>query len=54
MGNASPPYKEAAAHELARQRALSKTTRPQRDVARAFGPKPLRPKPPPDTGGSGL
>jgi cytochrome c peroxidase len=50
----SPPYKEAAALELARQRALSKTTRPQRDVARAFGPKPPRPKPPPDTGGSGF
>jgi cytochrome c peroxidase len=50
----SPPYKAAAALELARQRELSKTTRPQRDTARAFGPKPARPKPPADTGGSGL
>jgi len=42
----SPQYKESAAKELARQRALSKTTRPQRDTARAFGPKPPRPAPP--------
>lgn len=42
----SPQYKEAAAIELARQRELSRTTRPQRDTARAFGPKPARPKPP--------
>jgi len=42
----SPQYKEAAAAELERQRALSRTTRPQRDTARAFGPKPVRPKPP--------
>src|SRR3989440_5118885 len=44
----SPQYQEAAATELARQRALSKTTRPQRDTARAFGPKPplpARPRP---------
>jgi cytochrome c peroxidase len=41
----SPAYKEAAAIELARQRELSRTTRPQRDTARAFGPKPARPKP---------
>jgi cytochrome c peroxidase len=41
----SPPYKEAAAVELARQRALSRTSRPQRDTARAFGPKPVRRKP---------
>jgi cytochrome c peroxidase len=39
----SPAYKEAAAVELARQRELSRTTRPQRDTARAFGPKPARP-----------
>jgi cytochrome c peroxidase len=38
----SPAYKEAAAAELARQRELSRTTRPQRDTARAFGPKPAR------------
>ncbi len=42
----SPNYKEQGATELARQRAISKTTRPQRDTARAFGPKPLRPAPP--------
>jgi cytochrome c peroxidase len=39
----SPQYKEPAAKELARQRTLSKVTRPQRDTARAFGPKPARP-----------
>jgi cytochrome c peroxidase len=42
----SASYKEQAAAELARQRALSRTTRPQRDTARAFGPKPPRPEPP--------
>jgi cytochrome c peroxidase len=42
----SPQYKELAATELARQRDLAKTTRPQRDTARAFGPKPPRPAPP--------
>jgi cytochrome c peroxidase len=41
----SPNYKEQGATELARQRALSRTTRPQRDTARAFGPKPPRPAP---------
>jgi len=41
----SPAYKQAAAIELARQRELSRTTRPQRDTARAFSPKPARPKP---------
>jgi cytochrome c peroxidase len=39
----SANYKEQGAAELARQRALSRTTRPQRDTARAFGPKPPRP-----------
>ena len=43
----SADYKELGDQELARQRALSRTTRPQRDTARAFGPKPPRPKPPP-------
>ncbi|MEY2394068.1 MAG: cytochrome c peroxidase, partial [Acidobacteriaceae bacterium] len=38
--------KEQGATELARQRALSRTTRPQRDTARAFSPKPPRPAPP--------
>ena len=42
----SANYKEQGATELARQRALSRTTRPQRDTARAFGPKPKRPAPP--------
>jgi cytochrome c peroxidase len=39
-------YKEQGAAELSRQRALSRTTRPQRDTARAFGPKPMQPEPP--------
>src|SRR5262249_24441472 len=43
----SPDYKELGARELKRQRALSRTSRPQRDTKRAFGPKPPRPKPPP-------
>jgi len=38
----SGDYREQAVKELARQRALSRTTRPQRDTARAFGPKPPR------------
>jgi cytochrome c peroxidase len=42
----SPDYKELGAKELKRQRALSRTSRPQRDTKRAFGPKPPRPKPP--------
>ena len=42
----SPDYKEQGLKELARQRALSRTSRPQRDTARAFGPKPPKPKPP--------
>jgi cytochrome c peroxidase len=42
----SPIYKQLAAKELARQRQLSRTTRPQRDSVRAFGPKPVQPKPP--------
>jgi hypothetical protein len=37
----SPDYKEHGVKELARQRELSLTNRPQRDTARAFGPKPL-------------
>ena len=39
-------YREQGATELARQRAVSQTNRPQRDTARAFGPKPPRPAPP--------
>jgi cytochrome c peroxidase len=42
----SADYKELGVRELARQRELSRTNRPQRDTARAFGPKPPRPKPP--------
>ena len=42
----SPDYKEQGVKELARQRELSRTTRPQRDTARAFGPKPPLPKAP--------
>ena len=42
----SANYKEQGAAELSRQRALSRTTRPQRDTARAFGPKPMQPEPP--------
>src|SRR5437899_1944106 len=42
----SADYNEQGIKELARQRELSRTTRPQRDTARAFGPKPPRPKPP--------
>ena len=42
----SATYKEQGTAELARQRALSRTNRPQRDTARAFGPKPVQPEPP--------
>jgi cytochrome c peroxidase len=42
----SREYAKLAAVELARQRTLSRTTRPQRDTARAFGPKPKQPKAP--------
>jgi cytochrome c peroxidase len=41
----SAQYQHQGVEELARQRALSRTTRPQRDTARAFGPKPIQPKP---------
>jgi len=41
----SANYKEQGATELARQRVISRTTRPQRDTARAFGPKPPLPAP---------
>ena len=42
----SASYQEQGATELARQRAVTRTNRPQRDTARAFGPKPPRPDPP--------
>jgi cytochrome c peroxidase len=41
----SSQYKEQGIKELERQHALSRTNRPQRDTARAFGPKPVQPKP---------
>jgi cytochrome c peroxidase len=42
----SEEYKDLGAKELARQHALSLTSRPQRDTARSFGLKPPRPRPP--------
>src|SRR5712692_3799513 len=41
----SADYAEQGRKALARQREMSRTKRPQRDTARAFGPKPARPKP---------
>jgi len=41
----SAPYQQLGAKEFARQRAVSRVSRPQRDTARAFGPKPVQPKP---------
>ena len=43
----SPQYKDLGDREHARQLALSKVSRPQRDTARAFGPKPVQPAPEP-------
>jgi cytochrome c peroxidase len=43
----SPQYKAIGDHEYARQLALSKMNRSQRDTARAFGPKLKQPEPPP-------
>jgi cytochrome c peroxidase len=43
----SAQYKVIGDQEYARQLALSKVSRPQRDTARAFGPKPKQPEPPP-------
>jgi len=40
----SSQYVEPGAKELARQREISRTNRPQRDTARAFGRKPVQPK----------
>ena len=42
----SPDYRKLGVQELQRQRALSRTSRPQRDTKRAYGPKPPRAKPP--------
>jgi cytochrome c peroxidase len=41
----SAQYRAAGERELARQRVLAAASRPQRDTARAFGPKPVQPKP---------
>ena len=41
----SAQYQQQGVEELARQRGLSRTSRSQRDTARAFGPKPIQPKP---------
>jgi cytochrome c peroxidase len=43
----SQQYKEISDREYAQQLAISKVSRPQRDTARAFGPKPVQPAPPP-------
>jgi cytochrome c peroxidase len=43
----SPQYKKVGDEEYERQLAKSKMSRPQRDTARAVGPKPSQPKPPP-------
>jgi cytochrome c peroxidase len=39
-------YQQQGVAEFARQRAVAQKVRPQRDTARAFGPKPPRPIPP--------
>ena len=41
----SAQYQQLGAKELARQQVVSRINRPQRDTARAFGPKPVQPKP---------
>jgi cytochrome c peroxidase len=41
----SAQYQDLGTKELARQRAASRINRPQRDTSRAFGPKPVQPKP---------
>src|SRR6201997_2346664 len=43
----SPQYKKVGDREYARQLAVSRISRPQRDTARAFSPKPVQPAPPP-------
>jgi cytochrome c peroxidase len=42
----SAQYREQGEKERARQREIARNNRPQRDTARAFGPKPPRPAPP--------
>jgi cytochrome c peroxidase len=41
----SAQYREQGVKELARQREIARTSRPLRDTARAFGPKPTQPNP---------
>lgn len=41
----SPQYREEGLRELARQREIARTSRTQRDVARAFAQKPTQPNP---------
>jgi cytochrome c peroxidase len=41
----SAQYQQSGAEELARQREISRTNRPQRDTTRSFGSKPVQPKP---------
>jgi len=41
----SPQYRDQGETELARQREIARTSRTQRDTARAFGPKPVQPNP---------
>ncbi len=43
----SSQYKQIGDQEYARQLAISKVKRPQRDTMRSFGPKPVQPAPPP-------
>jgi cytochrome c peroxidase len=43
-GLTSAQYQQLGAKELARQRAISRMNRPERDITRAFGPKPVQPK----------
>lgn len=40
----SQQYQQLGAKELARQRAVSRISRPERNTVRAFGPKPVQPK----------
>jgi cytochrome c peroxidase len=41
----SPQYRERGEKELARQRQIARTSRTQRDTARAFAPKVQEPSP---------
>ncbi len=41
----SAQYEQQGVKELARQREFARTHRSQRDTVRAFGPKPIQPKP---------